>query len=255
MQAESLVVNIHGRRVGVTCAGAGSPTVLLESGYGFDRRLWRDVLPQVAAMTRVCSYDRPGTGESDPPPEPRMSLQPVVDDLVAVLAATAIRPPYVLVGHSFGGFVVRLYASQHPASVVGLILVDAQSETIFPRQIAGLTPDQLQARAERLLAPAVNPERQGVVPEEFVAPLATAAPLPPMPVVVLTRERTANGEPLPETMAENDSEARWQAAQEELAQLLPGSVHRTLPNSGHLIPRQDPDAVVTAIREVLSQIH
>ena len=106
------------------------------------------VLPGVAAFTRVCAYDRPGTildfdhrSRSDPAPMPRTAGD-IVADLHALLTAAAVPGPYVLAGHSFGGLVARLYAATYPDEVVGLVLVDAAHEDYYAAMREVLTPEQ-----------------------------------------------------------------------------------------------------------------
>ncbi|MEO5510520.1 MAG: alpha/beta hydrolase [Longimicrobiales bacterium] len=126
------VVDIGGRRLRLISDGAGTPTVILEAGAGGFSAMWAAVQHDVARFTRVCSYDRAGYGRSDPPPvdEPRTSA-PAVRDLRALLDAAKVEPPYVLVGHSLGGFHIRLFTSRYPEDVVGLVLVDADVEEEF----------------------------------------------------------------------------------------------------------------------------
>jgi pimeloyl-ACP methyl ester carboxylesterase len=105
-------------------SGAGGPVVVLEAGIAASSLSWSLVQPEVARFTRVLSYDRAGLGWSYPSSAPRTCAQSV-EELRALLQAAHLPPPYVLVGHSFGGCVVRLYASRYPDEVAGLILVDA----------------------------------------------------------------------------------------------------------------------------------
>jgi pimeloyl-ACP methyl ester carboxylesterase len=112
-----------GRHLNLRCSGNGAPTVILEIGQGMTSMSWRKVQPLLAAHTRVCSYDRAGIGFSDAGPMPR-TAQAAADDLHALLRAASIGTPVVLVGHSLGGNIVRLFAGAHPAEVAGLVLVD-----------------------------------------------------------------------------------------------------------------------------------
>src|SRR5919112_3430069 len=155
------LVDIGGRSLYLECHGTGSPTVVLAAGYRASGRFWSDdllhpdaprtmVLPGVAETTRVCAYDRPGTvasiGEddfvsrSDPIAQPRTSME-VVTELHALLQAAQVPGPYVLAGHSLGGFFARLYAATYPDEVVGLVLVDAYSEQTETL----MTPEQWEA--------------------------------------------------------------------------------------------------------------
>ena len=114
-------------RMNIDCSGQGSPTVILESGSGGPSVDWLMVQPEVAKFSRVCSYDRAGYGWSDPGPEPRSSLQ-IAHELKQLLQSAGERGPYVLVGHSMGGYDIRVYAGQYPNDVVGMVLVDASHE-------------------------------------------------------------------------------------------------------------------------------
>src|SRR4030088_751744 len=95
------LVDIGGRRLHIYERGAGTPGVVLESGLAASSLSWRIVQEEIAKFTRVAAYARPGLGWGDPPPEPPM-LSRLVEDLHAMLQASRLPPPYILVGHSFG---------------------------------------------------------------------------------------------------------------------------------------------------------
>lgn len=118
-----VLLDAGGRRLHVVTAGTGPPSVLLESGIAASSLSWAHVQPKVAAFARVCSYDRAGLGWSDSDPRPR-TLANIVGDLEIVLEKTGLPPPYVLVGHSFGCFVVCAFAAKHPQRVTGMVLID-----------------------------------------------------------------------------------------------------------------------------------
>jgi pimeloyl-ACP methyl ester carboxylesterase len=111
----------------IDCSGQGRPTVILESGSGGPSVDWLMVQPQVAKFSRVCSYDRAGYGWSESGPEPRSSLQ-IAHELKQLLQAASEESPYVLVGHSMGGYDIRVYTGQYPNDVAGMVLVDASHE-------------------------------------------------------------------------------------------------------------------------------
>ncbi len=123
------LVDVGGHRLHTVCRGEGGPVVLLESGIAASSVSWALVQPQIAKFTRVCAYDRAGLAWSDPPSCPR-SFTRIVDELAAVLAHVANGERSVLVGHSFGSFVVRAYASRNPSSVAGLVLIDPPTEWV-----------------------------------------------------------------------------------------------------------------------------
>jgi pimeloyl-ACP methyl ester carboxylesterase len=122
-----VLIDVGGHRLHATCTGHGSPLVLLESGVAASSLSWAVVQPAVATFTRVCAYDRAGLAWSDAPSCPRTFAR-IVDELGSVLAHVAPRERYVLVGHSFGSFVVRAYAARHPDRVAGIVLVDPAVE-------------------------------------------------------------------------------------------------------------------------------
>jgi pimeloyl-ACP methyl ester carboxylesterase len=114
-------------RMNIDCSGKGSPTVILESGSGGPSIDWLMVQPEVAKFARVCSYDRAGYGWSDSGPEPRSSLQ-IARELKQLLEAAGEKGPYILVGHSMGGYDTRVYTGLYPSDVAGMVLVDASHE-------------------------------------------------------------------------------------------------------------------------------
>jgi pimeloyl-ACP methyl ester carboxylesterase len=144
------MVDVGGYRLHLVCQGEGGPTVVMEAAIGETGLLWSLVQPAVAQHTRACVYDRAGLGWSDPSPRPRTAAV-MVEELHRLLATAEVPGPYVLVGHSFGGLPVRLYAARHPEEVAGLVLVDAAHEDQYrraPREIQELLP-QLQEQARQ----------------------------------------------------------------------------------------------------------
>jgi pimeloyl-ACP methyl ester carboxylesterase len=115
-----------GTRLHLVEAGSAAPPVILEAGIAASSLSWTLVLPEVAKFARVASYDRAGLGWSDSGLDPR-SLERSVEELHALLQAAPIAPPCILVGHSYGGLLVRAYAAMHPRDVAGLVLVDPVS--------------------------------------------------------------------------------------------------------------------------------
>ncbi|MBO9661509.1 alpha/beta hydrolase [Dokdonella sp.] len=157
-----------GRRLNLHCVGAGSPTVVFDAGLANWSQIWGLVQPVVAKTTRACAYDRAGLGFSDPAQRPGTSAN-IVDDLHRLLQAAAVEPPYVLVGHSYGGRNVRLYADIYRAEVAGLVLDDGSTEEYHWHEAfrARATPERIQARRARTLAeaePCIEAARRGFVP-------------------------------------------------------------------------------------------
>jgi pimeloyl-ACP methyl ester carboxylesterase len=132
--------------------GKGDRTVLFDAGGSDWSVIWALVQPAVAANARACSYDRAGLGYSDPGPGPRTPIA-IVEDLHALIHAGGLKTPLVLVGHSLGGFNVKLYAALYPEDVAGLVLVDPAEERSDERTRALLSAEfgaTLTARAELL---------------------------------------------------------------------------------------------------------
>ncbi len=121
------LVDVGGHRLHILVSGeehaASGPTVILESGVAAASPSWRVVQAELAKFARVASYDRAGLAWSDPGPRPR-TPERILGDLRALLERARIPPPYVLVGHSFGGLLAQLFAARHAADVAGLVLLD-----------------------------------------------------------------------------------------------------------------------------------
>ncbi|CAL4867787.1 hypothetical protein MMA231_02054 [Asticcacaulis sp. MM231] len=116
-----------GRRFNIFCIGSGGPTALIDSSLSQWSLEWRDIQRDLAQVTRVCTFDRAGYGFSDPGPLPR-DASAEVGNLENALKAAAIKPPYILVGHSLGGINMRLFAYKHTEDVAGILLVDPAIE-------------------------------------------------------------------------------------------------------------------------------
>jgi pimeloyl-ACP methyl ester carboxylesterase len=260
-----------GREMYLMCRGEGRPTVILEVGAGNDADTWdavalgpdseqTAVLPGVAAVTRVCAYDRPDTmldpdrrSRSDPTPMPRGAAD-MVADLHALLGAAEVPGPYVLAAHSFDGLVARLYAATYPDEVAGLVLVDAAHEDYYDRLRALLTPVQWTAFTAPPPALADDPvfERLDIdASTSAMREAAAASPLRPLPLVVLTHGRPFDWPPGVPTAA---VEALWLPLQEELAALVPGGRLVVTEQSGHFIPGDQPELVIDAIRQVVEAV-
>jgi pimeloyl-ACP methyl ester carboxylesterase len=122
--------SVNGARMHINCMGAGSPTIVLDSGYDDNALTWEDVQPALSKTTRVCSYDRAGSGWSEMQPEPR-DADHIASQLHELLRQANVSGPIVLMGHSIAGMYVRAYATRYPADVVGIVFVDGSSPEQF----------------------------------------------------------------------------------------------------------------------------
>jgi pimeloyl-ACP methyl ester carboxylesterase len=165
-----------GRRMNIHCVGEGSPVVVFDSGLSDWSNTWALIQPAVATRTRACTYDRPGMGYSDPskhPPTPDNAVR----DLHALLERAGVRGPLLLVGHSLGGFNMKLYAATYPAQVAGMVLVDPSEERLWPRVGAALAPrfgEQLVREAEADDAAGI---KEGIAHFQACASAARQGPL------------------------------------------------------------------------------
>lgn len=274
------LVDVGGHRLHLHCVGSGSPTVILEGGKGGTSLEWSLVQPELAATTRVCAYDRAGTGWSEPGPMPR-TPERVVAELHALLAAADETGPYILVAHSLGGRYARLFAAQYPGEVAGLVLVDARSEYHDQHMPADLKamlaaanqPSPLDEPLRRLgvarllgaqLITAANAEF-GLLPQETLTAMMVRGARPTSIAAGQSElaemehndgvlEATSLGDlPLRVLVSEqsSDLDPTWMAGQEDQASRSTNSVLRLLPGSHHL-HLGNADAVITAVREVLT---
>jgi pimeloyl-ACP methyl ester carboxylesterase len=138
-------VDVGGFSLHINCTGEGSPTVIVDAGNGDFSLGWQGIQPEVAKFTRICTYDRAGYGWSDPSPNPR-TAKVMSEELHTLLSNAGVEPPYVLVGHSLGGYNVRMFADLYPEEVAGMVLVDAGHEdqlNRFPPEYAKLNQQQV----------------------------------------------------------------------------------------------------------------
>ena len=170
-----------GRSLFLDCVGSGSPTVVLEAGFAGDSSNWREVHPQLGRTTRTCAYDRAGLGNSVALPGVH-DARDEINDLQRLLQSARIAPPYVLVGHSYGGLLVRLFAKAHPGEIAGVVLVDAMGRDQTRRQLA-LWPKSEEPALRREVA---RPVRDGVDLASGEALAAHVRSLGDTPVAVIT---------------------------------------------------------------------
>lgn len=148
IRAQRLVSVESDRRLNLYCTGTGAPVVVFDSGLGDSTKAWGLVQPAIAGQTTACSYDRAGLGFSDPANVPGTS-ENAVEDLRRLLHAANLPAPYILVGHSYGGMNIKLYAETFPSEVAGLVYVDPSHEDLG-RDTGRLDPETDIARVNYL---------------------------------------------------------------------------------------------------------
>jgi pimeloyl-ACP methyl ester carboxylesterase len=266
------MVDVGGYRLHLHCTGSGSPTVVIESGWGESSATWGWVQPEVARTTRVCTYDRAGMGWSEASPYPRTARQ-FAKELHTLLEKANEPGPYVLVAHSLGGYTVRVYAHDYPEEVSGLVLIDVQDlpasdaapkpapkpgRTSLPALMARVGLVRLLAsplgaiqnlplvEKQAYYASAVTPlyaqtfldEGRGM--SEGGAQARDVTTLGTLPIIVLSRGK--------------DQDAKHTAAQTALLQLSTDSQQFFADQSGHNIMIDQPEASVVAIVRMVEQV-
>ncbi len=219
----------------------GLPAVILEAGYGISSKTWSRVQEEIAAYTQVLVYDRAGLGQSGRGNQPRHGRQHV-ENLRDLLSAVQIEPPYILVGHSYGGLIVRLFASMYPENAAGVVLVDPTHEDQEETMIPLLQPKSRDEYYQQF-------SREGTH-QEFVESLeqvrSLRRSLGDIPLTVITAGQL---EYHTEASYEN-----WLAMHKDLLRLSTNSTHVIARHSGHNIHRQQPEIVIEAIKNILLQI-
>jgi pimeloyl-ACP methyl ester carboxylesterase len=244
-------VDVGGYWVFTSQAGSGEPVVVFEAGLGEDTSTWDKVLPKVSQFSHTLAYDRAGLGKSDPSPNPK-SVEQMVKELHSMLSAAHVSPPYIFVGHSLGGAVVQLFAHVYPNEVAGLVLVDPEDGRLLDRLKARLRKEEWEAREKALTqmmagaSPAQNAEIESS--RSSGKALATALPIPDVPVVLLTG--TLKDPTFPGNPTEQDLKLELH---EELLKSVSHGDHVLVPNSRHYIQEDSPQLVIDAIQKVVNE--
>lgn len=273
------LVDIGGYRLHLYCTGEGSPTVILDYGLVGSYLEWQRVQLEIARFTRVCSYDRGGYGWSDPRPRPR-TPDVMAEELHILLQKAGEKPPYILVGHSMGGFDVLMYRHRYPEEVAGLVLLDA-SHPDDP--VPFRWPDKLWLRFLQFTAPLGLPRWRGWCaqgPDEIRRQMLAFSCLPrvfstnyrqwaafaesarqvralpaldDLPLLVISRDpdRQPDG---PRDRVVPAVEQRLIASQKKLARLSSNSRFVIAKGSGHGIAQQRPDLVIEEIRKLVEEV-
>jgi pimeloyl-ACP methyl ester carboxylesterase len=237
-----------GRSLYLNCVGSGSPTVILEAGFGGTTNNWSAVQPQLGRTVRTCAYDRAGLGNSLPIPGVHDAGDEIAD-LEALLDHARIAPPYVLVGHSYGGLLARLFARAHPGETAGVVLVDAMGRDQDRRFLGTWRRLPASVRAG-LPKPAAEPVVDGVDIRAGEALDAKGGTLPAVPLAVITRGVADDEVP---RRARPAVEAVWTRMQDQLAAMSPDHVHVVALRSGHFVQSYaggQPGVVIRAVRAV-----
>ena len=257
--------DVGGYSIHMLCRGRGEPTVIIDAGLGDDSTDWFEIQNRTAVETRVCVFDRPGYGWSDAGPQPRNSLR-IAHEIEKLIQKANIPGPFVLVGHSFGGYNIRVFAAQNPGKIAGMVLVDASHEEQYEILDIKL-PRHFDRKGNIVVLPKFD-ESESVLDKHrvlreraFHAARAEISSLyqsakqvkqyddlPQVPLIVISRGRS-------EWIGSEDAESRekvWMRLQHDLWKLSPISQQIFAKHSGHDIHLDEPEVVVSAINDVVA---
>jgi len=282
-------VDVGGHRLFIRCQGEGSPTVVFEAGMGAWSLAWLHVQEILSATTRACVYDRAGYGASDPGPGSR-DARSIAAELHRLLSITE-QPPFVLVGHSFGGWIARLYASLHPDQVAGLALVESAHEEQWQRlpavirQLVDASLPGVEALADsarqglltaeavprhsffreedslwdayvrEMLDPSHHDGQAGEMRamDESARQVLATGPLADLPLAVLSSAREFDQYRGTPIPVEEANEI-WLELQEELAALSSNSIHIVTMTGPHTVQYEEPQVVAGLIAELVRRV-
>ncbi len=251
------MVDVGGRRLHAAVHGRGAPTVVLLNALGATQDYWQSVLPALAAEGTVLTYDRAGVGKSELGTLPAHAEQSA-RDLRALVDALRLPKPYLLVGHSFGGNVARLFASMYPADIAGLVLEETQHEDNLDEMRKVLTGADLET-FEQVLAPGFAPPPDPRTERDYRAATRTqlheARPLPHVPFVVLTVAGRGRDMQSMFSVAATDRIVALDAAMMQgLAASVPGGRHIFVEGSGHNLHVDKPEALLAPLQSMIADI-
>lgn len=279
------LINIGTLRLHINCVGEGSPTVIIDSGIGGFSLEWLTIQNNLADTLKVCSYDRAGYGWSDPGPRPRTTDR-ITYELHSLLVESKIPGPYVLVGHSFGGYNIRYFASKYPSLTAGLVLVDSshpeQFNTVEFKRIEKKQDESTYKNSYkvRIIHPIISdsyPSENKRMAFRLMSTMKSRSTLlnemdnmeisakqvsrqtnhPPytFPVTILTRgKRVWAYDDLGERR-----EQQWLRLQNDLKHISMQSRHYLAEKSGHIIHLDQPDFVsnniISTVMKIRAQFH
>jgi len=244
------LISVNDHRLAVRIDGRGTPAVVLEAHFGGSMKSWRKVWRSVAEMTTVVRYDRAGLGDSERGPLPRTAIR-IADELGLLLRNAALPPPYVLVGHSFGGLFIQAFARRYPRLVAGLVVVDSSHEDGEKR----MWPTVSKANRERALQfRRKNPEHVDI--GRSLAQIRRLERLPDVPMIVLHAPigvGTVIG-PTPQDKWTGEQEQLSLSISRELASRSRKGKLVVVRRSSHFIQLDRPEVVIAAIQRVVRSV-
>lgn len=224
-------------------SGQGSPSVVLEAGWGNGRESWSPIYNSLSEITQVFAYDRAGYGSSRSSNTERDGAT-IVQELHTLLQSLDLLPPYILVGHSLGGTYMELYARTYPEEIAGVVLVDSRHADFTrqclqsginicapPRNIVNRYPVELQSEIKGL--------------NQTTNSILNSGDFPDVPLRVLTGANNSH--------VSSAFRRIWMDTQRELATLSSQATHTVCKQCGHYVHHDIPDLVISAIKDVVNQ--
>jgi pimeloyl-ACP methyl ester carboxylesterase len=250
------MIDVGGRSLHCFVYGKGSPTVALVSGFGAPQTYWNPIVPELAAQTTILTYDRAGIGKSEIGEMPTHGIQ-AATDLHTLLNKLNLPKPYIVIGHSYGGKVVRLFASMYPDDIGGIILEDSQHESILEEQRKILKGKDLELLEEMVsgFATPDNPKTEGDYQSITLEQVKNSKPLPQVPYVMLVAgDRSKHMPPIFSDEANKKLEELEIEVQKKLMAMIPGGKYIIVEDVGHNIHIEKPEALITPIIEMIKEV-
>jgi pimeloyl-ACP methyl ester carboxylesterase len=214
-------------------------TIVFDSGYGWDLNNWDTIKSEVSKFANVFLYDRDGIGRSEKSSKPKHSMQ-IINNLRCLLEKAEVKPPYLLVGHSFGGVNVRLFTNKYPKEVAGVILLDSVHEEQNKKMVPLFTEKVQEDYLGQFAAEATLSEFEESLEQ------VRGTKLGEIPLLVITGGTQSHHT--------NQSMAQWMMFQKELANLSTTSNHLVIKEAGHAVHIDEPQLVINAIKEMKSKL-
>ncbi|CAG9620245.1 alpha/beta fold hydrolase [Sutcliffiella rhizosphaerae] len=238
---KEMVVQISDCKLFARFAGVeyeDKPTIIMEAGYGDHSKVWDSIIQDISIFSRVLVYDRAGLGRSDFSTAPRTSRE-MVKELHELLHKTGVKPPYLLVGHSFGGIIARLFATEYPDEVWGLILVDSTPEDYRERFLPLMSSEFQTAYSKQFIHECNYDEFM-----ESLQQVKKSKKELSIPLIVLSAGKKAH--------YSKESQALWHEMQQEILEISTNGEFIIAKNSAHYIQHDEPEIVVDAIKRLIS---
>jgi pimeloyl-ACP methyl ester carboxylesterase len=239
-------VDAGGHQVRMLACGHGSPTVVFETGArgsgGAPLEMWEKVQPDVSKFTSTVAYDRAGVGLSAPGPDPRDARQ-IARELHTALQNARMAPPYILVGHSFGGPFIRVFAGMYPGEVGGMVLVDPTQEEFINRSQANNLDGDIQPDDWNLIQAGLTEAHESRIPGGIPVVLITGTGPRVLPSFA-TEEQKLKYRTMRQT---------WLKYHADWIAKVPNGQHILAENSGHNVPDTEPELIINAIERLVVQ--